>query len=60
MLFMEISRVGCEEYAEYKKACVDKAQSDFCYTRHQAAYIARVDATVIYKGLIQMPYAFLL
>jgi hypothetical protein len=42
-----------------KKDCADKAQSDFFYTRHQAAYIARVDATVIFKGLIKLPYAFL-
>ena len=37
--------------------CVDKMHSYFCYTRYQAAYITPVAATVIYKQLIQQPYA---
>jgi len=37
---------------------VDKMHSYFCYTRYQAAYITPVAATVIYKRLIHLPYAF--
>ena len=30
----------------------------FCYTRCHAAQIIHVDVTAVYKGLIQLPYAF--
>ena len=37
---------------------VEKMQSYFCYTRYQAAYITQAAVTVIYNGLIQLPFAF--
>jgi len=58
MLFLEISNVWCEKHSEYKTDCVDKMQIYFRYTRYQAAYITRVAATVMYKGWIQLPFAF--
>jgi len=38
--------------------CVDKMQSYFYYTRYQAAYITRVDATSFIKGKFKCPTLF--
>jgi len=59
MSYNEISKVGLRNMRHNKTDYVDKMYSYFCHILYHATYITPVAATVIYKGLIQLPYGFM-